>query len=82
MPEELEDPRRGRAERRAEGSELLAVLRGLPETYREALVLRLVEGLSGPEIATATGLSPTSVRTHLARGRQLLREALQRKGWT
>ena len=40
----------------AERTEALAVLdvvRGLPEAYRETLVLRLVEGLSGPEIANA-----------------------------
>jgi DNA-directed RNA polymerase specialized sigma24 family protein len=38
----------------AERTEVLAVLevvRGLPDAYRDTLILRLVEGLSGPEIA-------------------------------
>ena len=33
------------------GAEILAVIRSLPEAYRETLVLRLVEGMTGPEIA-------------------------------
>jgi RNA polymerase sigma-70 factor (ECF subfamily) len=81
LPEALPDRRGRTAQREAEGAELLEVLRGLPETYRDSLVLRLVEGMSGPQIAELTGLSPGSVRTHLARGRELLREALRRKGW-
>lgn len=59
---------------------VLAAIRRLPEAYRETLVLRLVEGLSGPEIAGRTGLQPGSVRVNLHRGMQLLREALERKG--
>jgi RNA polymerase sigma-70 factor (ECF subfamily) len=45
-------------------------------------MLRLVEGLSGPEIAARTGLSPGSVRVNLHRGMALLRDALtgQRTG--
>jgi RNA polymerase sigma-70 factor, ECF subfamily len=56
---------------------VLSVLRGLPEVYRETLTLRLVEGLSGPEIADRTGLSHGSVRVNLHRGMQLLREKLR-----
>jgi RNA polymerase sigma-70 factor, ECF subfamily len=54
----------------------LAAIRALPEAYRETLILRLVEGLSGPEIAAQTGLTEGSVRVNLHRGMQLLREAL------
>ena len=50
----------------------------LPEAYRETLVLRLVEGLTGPEIAARTGLTPASVRVNLHRGMKLLREKLGR----
>jgi RNA polymerase sigma-70 factor (ECF subfamily) len=56
---------------------LLNALRDLPETYREPLVLRFVEGMSGPEIAARTGLTPGSVRVNLHRGMQLLREKWQ-----
>jgi len=34
----------------------------LPEAYREPLILRFVEGMSGPEIAARTGLTHGSVR--------------------
>jgi RNA polymerase sigma-70 factor (ECF subfamily) len=58
---------------------VLAAIRRLPEAYRETLVLRLVEGLTGPEIAERTGLTPGSVRVNLHRGMQMLREALGRR---
>jgi RNA polymerase sigma-70 factor (ECF subfamily) len=55
---------------------ILAVVRALPEPYREPLILRLVEGMTGPEIAARTGLTHGSVRVNLHRGMQLLREKL------
>ncbi|MGN6110758.1 MAG: RNA polymerase sigma factor [Kofleriaceae bacterium] len=64
------------APRRAEVAQVLAALRALPEAYQETLILRLVEGLTGPEIAEQTGLSPGSVRVNLHRGMKLLRERL------
>ena len=51
-------------------------IRELPEAYRETLVLRLAEGMTGPEIAERTGLTPDSVRVNLSRGMKLLRERL------
>jgi RNA polymerase sigma-70 factor (ECF subfamily) len=62
----------------AEAARALAAIRELPEAYRETLMLRLVEGMSGPEIAERTGLTAGSVRVNLHRGMQLLREALDR----
>jgi RNA polymerase sigma-70 factor (ECF subfamily) len=59
-----------------EAAAILAVLRSLPEAYREPLILRLVEGMTGPEIASRTGLTHGSVRVNLYRGMQLLREKL------
>jgi RNA polymerase sigma-70 factor, ECF subfamily len=61
-----------------EARSLLAAIRGLPETYREILLLRLVEGMTGPEIAARTGLKHGSVRVNLHRGVQKLREKLAR----
>jgi RNA polymerase sigma-70 factor, ECF subfamily len=61
---------------RAEVTEVLAAIRALPDAYRETLTLRLVEGLSGPEIASVTNLTPDSVRVNLHRGFRLLREKL------
>jgi RNA polymerase sigma-70 factor (ECF subfamily) len=62
--------------RRAEANQVLAVIRSLPEAYRETLVLRLVEGMSGKEIAEETGLTAESVRVNLHRGMKQLRERL------
>lgn len=56
--------------------EMLEIIRSLPDAYRETLVLRLVEGMTGPEIANRTGLTPASVRVNLHRGMKLLREKL------
>ena len=60
----------------AEAAYILALIRSLPESYRETLLLRLVEGMTGPEIAARTGLTPGSVRVNLHRGMQQLREKL------
>lgn len=66
--------------RECEASEALEIIKALPEAYRETLVLRLVEGMTGPEIAARTGLQPASVRVNLHRGMKLLRERLGLKG--
>lgn len=63
-----------------EAERVFAVVRALPEAYRETLCLRLVEGLTGPEIATRTGLTHGSVRVNLHRGMKLLRERLEGLG--
>jgi len=60
----------------AEAIAVLQVIRKLPEAYRETLILRLVEGMTGPEIAELTGMTPGSVRVNLHRGMKLLREQL------
>ena len=54
----------------------LEAIRRLPESYRETLTLRLVEGMTGPEIAARTSLTPDSVRVNLCRGMKLLRAQL------
>jgi len=61
----------------AEAARALAAIRALPAAYRETLMLRFVEGMTGPEIAARTGLTPGSVRVNLHRGMQLLRSALE-----
>jgi len=57
--------------------EVMAAMQGLPEAYRETLLMRLVENLSGPEIARKTGLTEGSVRVNLCRGMKMLRERLE-----
>ena len=76
LPDNLESP--GTASGQADANVALAAIRSLPDAYRETLILRLVEGLSGPEIAERTGLTPGSVRVNLHRGMKMLREKLHR----
>jgi RNA polymerase sigma-70 factor (ECF subfamily) len=54
----------------------LDAIQSLPDSYREILILRLVEGMTGPEIAARTGYTSGSVRVVLCRGMQQLREKL------
>jgi RNA polymerase sigma-70 factor (ECF subfamily) len=61
---------------RLEALAILDTVRALPEAYRETLMLRLVEGMTGAEIAERTGLTAASVRVNLHRGMKLLREKL------
>ena len=61
---------------RMEARRILEMIRTLPEAYRETLVLRLVEGMSGPEIAEQVGMTPESVRVNLHRGMKMLKERL------
>jgi RNA polymerase sigma-70 factor, ECF subfamily len=55
---------------------ILETVMSLSETYRETLILRLVEGMTGPEIAAHTGLTQGSVRVNLHRGMEQLRAKL------
>ena len=75
----------GKTQTRDDQAEALAILgaiRNLPEAYREPLILRLVEGMTGPEIAARTGMTHGSVRVNLHRGMQQLRQLLRADGPT
>jgi RNA polymerase sigma-70 factor (ECF subfamily) len=76
LPDNLESP--GTASGPADANVALAAIRSLPDAYRETLMLRLVEGLTGPEIAARTGLTAGSVRVNLHRGMKMLRDKLHR----
>ena len=56
---------------------VLEAVRSLPDAYRETLILRLVEGMTGPEIAARTGMTHGSVRVNLHRGMEQLRAKLR-----
>ena len=73
---EISDEVRGSDTHDSKAKEILELIRNLPEAYRETLILRLVEGMTGPEIAARTGLTAASVRVNLHRGMKLLRERL------
>lgn len=73
---ELADELPGAPHPEGEAMTVLSAIRALPPAYRETLLLRLVEGMTGPEIAERTGLTAASVRVNLHRGIKLLRERL------
>lgn len=76
-PESEPSSRSGSSTGRADAVAILAAIGGLPEAYRETLILRLIEGMTGPEIAARTGLTHGSVRVNLHRGMQQLRRVLE-----
>jgi RNA polymerase sigma-70 factor, ECF subfamily len=51
----------------------------LPEVFRTVLVLRVVEDLSGVEVAICLGLNETTVRTRLYRAQQRLKVDVARR---
>jgi RNA polymerase sigma-70 factor, ECF subfamily len=63
-------------DREGSAAAVLDAVRSLPDAYRETLILRLVEGMTGPEIAARTGLTYGSVRVNLHRGMEQLRAKL------
>jgi RNA polymerase sigma-70 factor (ECF subfamily) len=75
--EELSEDLAATESDRTEALAILSVIRSLPDAYRETMVLRLVEGMTGPEIAARTGLKAASVRVNLHRGMKQLREKLE-----
>ena len=56
---------------------LRKALRGLRRVYREAVILRDIEGFAYEEIAVALEISVGTVKSRLARGRQELRRKLE-----
>jgi RNA polymerase sigma-70 factor (ECF subfamily) len=55
---------------------LRAAIRELPEEFRTAVILRDLEGLSYQEVAAVLSVPIGTVRSRIARGRSLLKEAL------
>jgi RNA polymerase sigma-70 factor, ECF subfamily len=65
------------AERHAERERWAARLLALPVSYRTAVVLRHVDGLSYPEVAAALGRPEGTVKAQVHRGIALLRTMLE-----
>lgn len=57
---------------------VLEASRGIPEKYREPVMLRCVHGMSHRQIGAVMGLPETTVETRIARGRRMLRGAIER----
>jgi RNA polymerase sigma-70 factor, ECF subfamily len=74
---------RGPEGRALAGEERDAVQRALmqlPDNYRQVMVLRYWNDLSYDEIAQATGLTESTIKTRLFRGRNMLADALRAEG--
>ena len=72
-----EPSREATQEREVEANAVMHVIESLPKAYRSTVTMRVVQGMTGPEIADRTGLSAGSVRVNLHRGMRLLRERLE-----
>ncbi len=70
-----QDTERGRQQVR----EALALTQGLPEHYRETILLRAVRGLSQAHIAEVLGISIKTVETRLRRARLMLTEQMVKR---
>lgn len=81
-PEHLErsdanaNPERDAVERQL-AARIDRALDGLPDDYREAILLRDVENLTAPEAADAIGISVAALKSRLHRARAALRAALE-----
>ncbi len=67
--------------RRERSRALGAVLEELPERWREAFVLREVQGLSTAEAAATLGITAENLAVRVNRARNRIREELGRRGW-
>ena len=74
------DPGEGHL-RRERSRALYAVLDELPPRWREAFVLREIQGLSSAEAATRLSISVDNLAVRLSRARERIREELARRGW-
>jgi len=70
-----EDPE-GNFFERVVDTQVLAAVEGLPEEYREAVVLSDLEGLPYAEVAQVLGIPVGTVKSRLFRARRLLQRAL------
>ena len=64
------------ADRRQSGGRLRAAIEALPGPFREAILLRCVEGFSYREMAEIVGCPAGTIMSRLARARALLRKSL------
>lgn len=74
----LGDSPEGALLRKESRQAVMGALQKLPANYRTALVLRYVDDLEYPEIASILGISEANVQMRVSRGRQRLRELLKK----
>ena len=60
---------------------IIAVIKALPEIYRDALYFSIVLELSVKEIASSLGITKESAKKRIQRGRAMLIENLEKEGF-
>lgn len=65
---------------RLEQSQVAEAMAKLEPEYRQALILRVIDGLSYAEIAAATGVPEGTVKSRIARAREKMRRLLKKTG--
>ena len=80
FPEDWDPP--AREERQDEYDYLVSLIRSLPENYRLVLELKCVEEQSNKEIARRLGMKESTVAVRVMRGRTMLKERLEKEGYT
>ena len=61
---------------------LVSLIQALPENYRRILELKLVEEETNKEIARRLGIKESTVAVRVMRGRTMLKERLEKEGYT
>lgn len=58
---------------------LYAIIKGLPEAYREIITLKEIDGLSYDEIAIIKDQNVNTLRVNLSRARRMIRDEFKKK---
>lgn len=69
-----------RAEEVSDYAALVELFSELPETYRQVLEMKCLLGYTDKEIAAHLGITESAVSTRASRGRQLLKDILEKEG--
>ena len=80
FPEDWDPP--AREECQAEYDYLVSLIQALPESYRRVLEMKCVEEQTNREIARRLGIKESTVAVRILRGRTMLRERLEKEGYT
>lgn len=80
FPEDWDPP--AQEDTQAEYDYLVALIRALPDNYRRILELKCVEEQTNREIAQRLHISESTVGVRILRGRAMLRERLEKEGYT
>jgi RNA polymerase sigma-70 factor (ECF subfamily) len=80
-PRPLPEPREARKTDSELNERVLKALDGLPDPYRTALVLRYLEGMDYEDMGEILDVEPVTLRSHVARGRALIRRTLEGEGF-